>query len=114
MTFARIAADFVFLVHFLVVVIIMFGWLFPSFWYIYMAALVATLCSEIFLSYCILSKWEFQLRKKDDPRIDYDYEFASFYTYRITRGLISGKFLRFAGTIFVTLSIALSLYFRFA
>ncbi len=108
----RIAADTVFLIHAGVVVIVMFGWLVPSFWYFYMLVLLATLCSEIFFSYCILSQWEFALRKKIDPLLDYEYEFASYYTYRITQGRLSGSFLRSAGTLFAALSLVINVSFR--
>ncbi len=114
MTLSRIAADIVFVAHFLVIVIIGIGWLFPSIWYLYMAILFGTLLSELFFSYCILSKWEYQLRRIADPAVEYEYEFASYYTYRLTRGYLSGRFLRVAGTAFVSLSIILNLYFRFA
>ncbi|MBI5470388.1 hypothetical protein HY968_03690 [Candidatus Kaiserbacteria bacterium] len=93
--------------------IVLFGWLFQSLWYVYIAVLLGTLFSELFFSYCLLSKWEFVLRKKIDPFLDYEYEFASYYTYRITRGHLSGPFLHTAGTIFVSLSLVINLSFRF-
>ena len=110
----RVAADTVFIIHAIVVVIVMFGWLVPSLWYLYIAVLLGTLFSELFFSYCLLSKWEFVLRKKINPLLNYEYEFASYYTYRITRGRISGPFLRSTGTMFVVSSLAINLYFHLA
>jgi hypothetical protein len=109
----RITADIIWLVHFLVVVLVLFGWLVPNLWYLYMAVLVGTLVSEFLLSYCFLSKWEFDLRKKVNPKLDYDFTYASYYTYRLTQGHLSPRFLGRAGILFTSLSLVINLYFRF-
>ena len=62
--------------------------------------------------YCVLSKWEYDLRKRASPQIAYDFSYASYYTYRLTQGRLSGPFLAKAGVIFVSLSLLLNIYFR--
>lgn len=110
--FYRLSADVIWLIHFLVVVLLLFGWLMPSIWYAYMIALVLTLISELVWSYCILSKWEFDLRKKGDPTLDYDFSYASYYTYRLTQGYFSPRFLAYAGIVFTSVSLLINLYFK--
>lgn len=108
----RIGADFVWLVHFFVVILVLFGWLIPSLWYVYMATLAGALLSEVWLSYCFLSKWEFDLRKKVNPALNYDYSYTSYYTYKLTHQRLSTRFLARMGIIFTSLSLAINLYFR--
>lgn len=48
-----------------------------------------------------------------DPKIRYDYNFTTYYTYKLTHRRISTRFIQIAGTIFLATSIALSVYFRF-
>lgn len=110
----RISADAIWLIHFLVVVLVLFGWLVPSLWYVYMAVLAGALLSELLLNYCFLSKWEFDLRKKINPGLDYDYSYTSYYTYKLTRQHLSTRFLARAGIVFTSFSLAINLYFRFS
>lgn len=109
----RIAADMVFLIHFVVVVIVLFGWLIPDVWPLYMLVLVGTLLSELLLSYCVLSKWEFDLRKKIYPNLNYEYSYTSYYTYKLTRQHLSERFFARTGILFTSLSILINLYFHF-
>lgn len=109
----RIGADAIWIVHFLVVVLVLFGWLVPSIWYIYIIVLSGTLLSELIWSYCVLSKWEFDLRKKCNPDISYDFTYSSYYTYRLTQGYLSPRFLGQAGIVFCSLSLILNIYFKF-
>ena len=51
----RFAADFIWIVHFFVVVIVLFGWLVPSFWFVYIAVVTGALISELLLNYCFFS-----------------------------------------------------------
>jgi len=113
MTWYRIAADTVFALHGIVLLVVIFGWLFPALWYWYMAVLILTLISEFTFGYCILSKWEFVLQHKSDPTVEYDYRFASYYTYRLTKGYLSNRFLSIAGNTFLIASLVINLYFKF-
>lgn len=111
--FYRFTADLVFALHFMVVAIVLFGWMKPGIWHVYMATMTAALVSEIALGYCFLSKWEFELRRKINPDLDYDYSFTSYYTYKLTHRRISTGFHRHAATAFLSLSIAINAYYRF-
>src|SRR3989344_6515558 len=109
----RISADFIWLTHLFVIVFVLFGWLIPSLWYAYMAVVAGALLSELFLNYCFLSKWEFDLRKKVNTQLDYDYSYASYYTYKFTHQHLSPRFLGRTGMVFTTLSLLISIYFTF-
>ncbi|MBP9710895.1 MAG: DUF2784 family protein [Candidatus Pacebacteria bacterium] len=109
----RTGADAIFILHFLLVLLVVFGFLLPSFWYLYMAALVATLISDLVFGYCILSKWEFDLRKKINPKINYNFTWTTYYTYKITNYKISDNFYRRASIVVLVGCIALNLYFKF-
>ncbi len=110
-TIYRITADFIFGIHLLVLLVAVFGWLYPSMWVLYMIVLVSALISDIFLGYCILSKWEFILRKKVDQKVDYSYSFTTYYTRNFTKGRIDENFYRSASVVFLALSIIINLYF---
>lgn len=109
----RFAADFILVVHFFVVVLVLFGWLVPSLWLVYIAIVTGALISELLLNYCFLSKWEFDLRKKINPKLNYDYSYTSYYTYKLTHQHLSSRFLARVGIMFTTLSLAINLYFKF-
>ncbi|MBP6884720.1 MAG: DUF2784 family protein [Candidatus Pacebacteria bacterium] len=111
-TLYRIFADILFVFHAVLFVLILAGFLFPALWYPYMAVLVLALASDILFGYCLLSKWEFELRRKWNPNIDYNYTFASFYTYRLTNNKMSDVFYRRAALVFLAFSIGLNLYFK--
>ncbi len=111
-TLYKIAADSIWLVHFAVVCIALFGWLVPSFWVIYLGVLIGTLISTLTLGYCILSKWEFDLRKKLNPALTYNFSYASYYTYRLTQGHLSSRFLARTGVIFCAASLLIYAYFH--
>ena len=108
----RILADVLFVLHAMLVLIVLFGWVSPRLWYPYMAALVIGLVSDLFFGYCVLSKWEFDLRRKIDPKIDYNYCWTSYYTHRFTRRYISDVFFSRASVVFLVSSIAINLFFH--
>lgn len=109
----RILADILVIVHTTFFFFVLFGWLFPSLWYVYMTALVLTLLSDIIFGYCIISKWEFALRKKVNPNTDYDYSWATYYTYKLTNHKMSNTFYNRAAIIFLVLSLGINLFFWF-
>ncbi len=109
----RITADMIWLIHLSIVLIVLFGWIFPEIWPLYVSVLILTLLSEILWSYCILSKWEFDLRKKIDSSLDYEYTYASYYTYKLTHGRLSRDFLGQIGRVFITSSLIITFYFKF-
>lgn len=110
----RTAAELVFLFHFgLVLLVVFFGWYVPSLWPWYTVALVATLISDLTFGCCILSKWEFDLRKKINPQTNYDYTWATHYTYKLTNHRMSNKLFERIATLFLVVSLANNLYFHF-
>jgi hypothetical protein len=78
-----------------------------------MATIIITLISELSFGYCFLSKFEFDLRKKINPDLNYDYNFSSYYTYKLTNKIISNKFISIAGYILLIGSILINLYFHY-
>jgi len=111
--FYRIVADFICLIHLLVVLIVLFGWLAPSLWYFYMITLVLALLSDLVFGYCILSKWEFNLRKKIDPSVNYDFAWTTYYTRKFSKANISDNFYKKFSILFLTFSLLINIYFRF-
>lgn len=109
----KIFTNIIFVIHSITLLIILFGWTIPSIWYVYIGVLVLTLLSELSFGYCILSKWEFDLRKKIDPSLNYNYHWSTFYTYKFTEGRISEKFFDYATRIFLVISLSLNLYLHF-
>jgi hypothetical protein len=109
----RIGADIILIAHFFLVLLAICGFLIPSLWYAYMAVLIATLVSDLVFGYCILSKWEFDLRKRINPKINYDFAWTTYYTYKLTNQRISNTFYKHAATTTLVLCIALNLYFKF-
>lgn len=108
-----VLANLIFVGHFLLVLIALFGWSIPEIWSVYMLILVLTLLSDMVLGYCILSKWEFDLRKKINPETDYNFMWSTFYTYKLTNNRIPDKyFKRFAITGLVAM-IGINLYIKF-
>jgi len=110
MIFYRITAEFIFVLHCVVVAVIAFGWVLPSLRYLYLAVLVATLFSMVAFGHCFLSKWEFFLRRKINPHLDYNYSFSSYYTYALTQHRLSEQFIYSAGLAFLIASLALNIY----
>ena len=110
----KVSANVMFLFHCCVLLVIVFGWLAPSIWPFYMALLGVTLVLDIILGYCILSKWEFVLRKKVNPHLDYDYSFSSYYLERLAGKRISEHFVSRVGSFFLVASLAINLFFHVA
>ena len=107
---SKLFANLILLIHLALVFVILFGWHFESIKLVYISALVLTLASEVFLGYCILTKWEFDLRKKDEPNLDYDYSFLSYYAYKLFGNRIPGKFIKYPALGFLIASIILYLW----
>jgi hypothetical protein len=112
-TLARLGADCIWLLHFLVVVVVLFGWTVPRIEALYAFTLISVLLSNIWWDYCFLSKWEFDLRRFAEPELDYDYTYTSYYTHKLTRGHLSKNFLRWTGLGFTTASLVIYLCFAF-
>ena len=100
----KIFADIILLVHLVLVFIVLFGWYFPHIKYLYLVFLVVTLLSELFFGYCILTKWEFDIRKKTEPTLDYDYSFLSYYAHKV--GIkVNTRIIKYVAFIFLVGSL---------
>lgn len=109
--FYRIIADTICLIHLFVVSIALFGWLIPKLQPFYIATLIITLLSDLAFGYCILSKWEFDIRKKIDQSINYDFAWTTYYTRKFTKKNISNSFYKKSSLIFIIFSLLINLYF---
>jgi len=108
----KITADMIFVIHFFVLALAVLGWLAPSLWHFYMGVLILALLSDIILGYCFLSKWEFNLRKKFNPKKKYNRAWSTFYTRALTsKYLTEKKFSKFASG-FLIFSVAANLFFK--
>jgi hypothetical protein len=97
-------ANIILLIHLILVFIILFGWYFPKIKYLYLASLVITLLSELFFGYCVLTKWEFDIRKKIEPTLEYDYYFLSYYAHKA--GVkINRKIIKYTALVFLLSSL---------
>jgi len=112
-TLEHVGAVGVFLLHVVVFVVILFGWVWPSIWPLYMALLVYVLIQNLVLGYCVLSRMEFSLRRILNPKLRYEYNFTTYYTYKLTHRRISTHFVQVAGTFFLATSLAIQTYFAF-
>lgn len=108
----RVLAELLLAAHVCLVLFVLFGWLYPNVWILYTAALVTTLLSDVLFGYCVLSKWEFDLRKRHDPTIDYNYTWASYYTHKLTQHRISDGFYWHASVFSLSALTVISLYFH--
>ena len=109
----RIGADILFMLHFFIVIIGLFGWMVESIWYLYMSVLIITLISGLTLGYCFISKWEFTLRKIKNPELSYNYNCTSFYTHKFTNNKLSNTFIEWVALLFIISSIIINIYFHF-
>ena len=109
----KLLADFLFLLHGMVFFVVLYGWFVPSLQPLFVATLIIILIQNIFLNYCLLSKWEFNLRKALNPNLEYNYNFTSYYIHKFTDQTITPQFMRIAGIIFPVVALTIIGYFQF-
>ena len=102
-------ADFIFVIHIAVVYIILFGWYHERYHTVYLFTLITTLLSEVILGYCILTKWEFDLRKKVKPELAYDSNFMSYYVHKFFKLNLPKQYIKYPALVFLIVSILLTL-----
>lgn len=102
-------ANTIFLLHCLLGIFILTGWLFPRFKILYLAILILWLSSWIFLGYCPPTKWEFLLRKKYDESIDPNAEAIKYYMYKFFGVDIPSRRIFIGGKIVFVILVTLSL-----
>ena len=113
------AAHSIFVVHTIFVIVISVGWAIPGIFYVYLPMLITSLISEIILGYCVLTKWEFDIRKKLYPALNFGSSFIGHYARKIFRIGNSVKSVqkkrRFSGLTFSLIllsSLALGIVFQ--
>ncbi len=103
-------ADFLFILHLIVVAIILFGWLFPKIKFLYIGLLIVWPICWIFLMYCPLTKWEFDLRKKHAKEdLSYRYEYLNYYIHKYFNIDIPVQRIFIYGLIFAVASLLINL-----
>jgi|SRR3989344_6123738 len=107
-----VTANIIFLAHLILVLLVLFGFLFDSIYILYLAALILTLLTGIFLKYCPLTKLEFYFRKKLNPSLNYNSAFIAYYGRKFFEKKISNKFIRYAALIFLSSAIILNVFIR--
>ena len=112
MIIKRIFAEIIFVLHVALFFLVLFGWALPGMWYFYMTLVALTLISDLVLGYCLLSKWEFDLRRQVNPEIKYDYSWSVYYLHRFLRKHFPEDFWRRASTVFLLASFTINLYFH--
>ena len=99
-------ANLIFVIHCLLGVFILVGWLFPKIKFLYLAVLSLLLVCWVFLGYCPLSRWEFSLRKKHDKSIDQYAESIKYYMYKFFKKDIPAQAIFNWGlVVFIVLTI---------
>ena len=112
-------ANSLFLIHATFAILVLVGWAIPGVFYIYFPALIAALVSELMFGYCVLTRWEFDIRKRLYPTSHYEHSFLIHYgskLFHIARSdQFSKKSTKCGGYAFVLLllsSLALNLVVR--
>ncbi|MCI5050827.1 MAG: DUF2784 family protein [Candidatus Pacebacteria bacterium] len=106
----KIFTFMIFLLHLGVVFINVMGWLFPVLRPLYQITLIVTILSWITTTSCLLTVWEFKLRKMINPKIEaYEYQFVDYYLRKIFKGSASPIFIHRVGLLFLVLSLGLNL-----
>jgi hypothetical protein len=104
-----ILANFLFILHFFIVGILLFGWAFPRIYYIYVILLIITLIYWLFLGYCPITKWEFNIRRKYEPGLNYKNEYIEYYASKLFKINIPVFFIRIIGVIFLVISLLIAI-----
>lgn len=81
-TLYKILATLLFVLHIILGITFLFGWLYPHYRFWYLILLISWPLSWLVLSYCPLTKWELWFRKRLDPTIDTNREFIQYYSKR--------------------------------
>jgi hypothetical protein len=108
-----LAANAIFAAHCLVCVLGAIGWYFPLLHTIWVTGMLVSLVLGNTLGYCILSKWEFDIRKQIEPQTNYDYAWSTFYTHKLTNGKISDGTIRSILNILMITALVTFFYFNY-
>jgi len=118
-SFYLTVANSIFFIHTGFFLMILAGWAIPGIFYVYLPMLIASLVSELLLGYCVLTKWEFGIRKRLFPAFRYEHSFLIHYArkfFHIGSSVRPGrKSTKLGGYVFVLLllsSLTLGVVFR--
>ncbi len=78
-----VLANLILIVHLTLVFVVTFGWLVPSLFYAFVLFLLLTILSEIIFGACILSIWEFGIRRELNPERKYDTSCIIHYSRKL-------------------------------
>ena len=108
-TLYKILANILFVLHIILGLIFLFGWLYPHYRFLYLILLISWPLSWIVLGYCPLTKWELWFRKRLDPSIDTNREFIQYYALRFLNIRLASRNIYIVGLIVFGILLILSL-----
>ena len=77
-----LGANVLFGVHVFAILSNVAGWLVPGFFFAYLAIMLASIVSELYFGYCVLTKLEFGLRKKVEPNLVFNTSCIKHYAFK--------------------------------
>ena len=118
--FYSTVANSLFLLHTAFALLVLVGWAIPGLVYVYLPLLLTSLIAERLLGYCVITKWEFAIRKRLHPALHYEHSFLIHYGRRLFHIERSDKLSRkstqcggYAFSLLLLSSLVLSIVFRF-
>lgn len=102
----QLLAWFLAIAHPIITLTILFGWLIPEISYWYIAVLTGTALSWILAGHCVLSVWEFRIRKKLDPDLEeYEHLYIHYHMRKWVGYAPPVSFIKTVGYVFIGVSI---------
>lgn len=111
--FYRITAEIVFIIHIGILFMVLFGWIWPNMWKTYMLTILVVMISDVVFGLCLMSKWEFDLRKKVNPHLNYNYSWITYYMHKIISYRLSDVFYSRVAIFFLASSFVINIYFHY-
>lgn len=103
--FITALANSIYVLHAIIFLVLVFGWLSTKIYVWYIALIALTLLFWFTIGYCPLTKLEFYLRKKLNPQLEYDFTFLGYYGHTFLQRQISHRFVKYSGRVFLLLSL---------
>lgn len=107
----RIVAEFLFLCHVAVAIVLFTFWYFSYLYPFYLIVLIVSLLSDIIFHSCFLSVWEFYFRKKSNPNINYEHTFFSFYFNKFFGQKVSTRTVQKIVLVLLWVSLVLNIIY---
>jgi hypothetical protein len=107
------AANSIFILHIVVALFLLLGWMWRDIQPFYLGLLVAWPLSWIFLGYCPLTKWELLLRKKFDPAINPNTEKIQYMCKKYFNTDVPSRFVYVGGITVFFILLGLSVWSTF-